>query len=236
MKIQTTTLGHYGQRVKFTGGITVTFDEKGIVEVPQDVGEFLVGRYDNLFPEGQVPKPKPPAAKPSGKDSAEVEDLKERLMHANRVAAEANQSVKSAQDGERAWREKCEELLKDNEALKRENDVIASEATGLKKENDKLILKITELSGPATDDAQETTTTEDNNVTGEGTTDDKTQDDETPDDEATLRNQLNGKFLKELIAMAETLELPVAEYEKYRRSKQRMIDYLIEKTAKTDGQ
>lgn len=220
MKIETTTNSHRGNKVKFTGGILVTFDERGVADVPEQVGQFLIEKYSGLFPAGQVPAP---GVKPTPVASGAVAELNEKLHHADRLRTDAEAQAKKALDGERAWRDKCDDLIKENIALKAQIKELSEACEHFKQLAEELGAKDID---PEKKDGDQVSGAGNESGAGVGNDQNKVM---TPEEVAALREKLDAKFTKELIAMAEELGLPVVEYEKLKKSKQKFIDYLLGK-------
>jgi tartrate dehydratase beta subunit/fumarate hydratase class I family protein len=121
MKIETTVPSHAGHPVKYSGSIVVTYDSKGIAEVSEEDGEDLIEKYKGLiYPAGQVPKPAMVRSVPttSGKDNETVAELKISLQKANRLVGDHKASADVAKNGEKMWRDKCDELMTEIKGLK----------------------------------------------------------------------------------------------------------------------
>jgi len=147
MKIETNYKSFYNNSVKFAQGIRVQFDSSGKAEVSKEDGDFLIVYYpDWIFPEGQVPVA--PVARqrngntPIAKETETVEVLKERLQGANKLLNDTRAQLQRAQESERIWRMKCEELLRgtSDKAVKEEKVQAVVES---KKDDEDTVLRAT---------------------------------------------------------------------------------------------
>lgn len=119
MKIETIVKSHLGQPVKYSNGITVTYDNKGVAEVSNEDGKYLTEYYQGqIFTAGKVVIPEAPLIITKKSDNGEISALKEQLQRANKLANDCKTQAQSAKDGEGIWRAKCEELLAENKQLK----------------------------------------------------------------------------------------------------------------------
>jgi len=55
MKIETIVKSHFGQPVKYSNGIKVIYDTKGVAEVSSEDGKYLIDKYEGqIFSAGKV--------------------------------------------------------------------------------------------------------------------------------------------------------------------------------------
>lgn len=214
MKIQTNDRVHIGQTVKFAKNIKVTFDGKGVAEVSNEEGKFLLERYKGmLFPEGKVVKEK--SVTPTFKDGSALEVLNEKLSSANHMIESLRLEVTQAKEGENIWRSKCSELLEENKKFK-SNKLPDAELDQLKQEYSDLLVKYNELESKFKE-----------NKDHEETEEEKLER-EKKEADLTLRKKLEDKTVKELTEMITELKLPEEEWKN--KKKLDLINYLIEKS------
>lgn len=218
MKIQTINPSQFNQTVKFVKGIKVTFRNE-VADIPDEEAKVLLETYPEvLFPEGQIPLPKVERKRGDREDlktNETVEVLKEKLAGANRLVNDYKTQLTLAKDHEQIWRSKCEELLKENEALKSgyvpSQSAVEEELTSklklLEQANQALLAEVESLKaqlGPAVKDKK----------------------DEKEGNNEVIRS-LETKTREELLQIAKELNLPEIEYK--RLNKIKLIDYLISK-------
>jgi hypothetical protein len=137
MKIETITNTHKGHSVRYSNGIEVTYDAAGIAEINAEDGQFLIDKYiGQIFPAGKVEMPmtRTPALATGTKNTEAIEELKDRLQKANSLINDYKAQANQSKEGERGWRIKCEELLKENQMLRGQ---LTSETKADKKEEPK---------------------------------------------------------------------------------------------------
>jgi hypothetical protein len=116
IKIETIDKSQANLTVKYSGGIRVTYSNC-VAEVDKAEGEYLLATYPTMiFPEGKAIRPKP--AEPVVKaPTGEVTDLKEALQKANHLINDYKAQANAAKEGERVWRQKCQDLMFENHTL-----------------------------------------------------------------------------------------------------------------------
>jgi hypothetical protein len=131
MKIETIVQSHKNQTVKYSGGIKVSYNAQGVAEVPEDIGDLLITKYrGQIFTEGKVVQPMvrtSPAAAAKEAENGVVQELREKLQKANSLVADYKAQAGMAQENERVWRMKCEELMNTLAAIKEGKAASASE-------------------------------------------------------------------------------------------------------------
>ena len=191
MKIETIVKSHADKHVKYANGVAVQYDHFGIAEVSDEDGAFLVEKYaGQIFEAGRVVQPAAQNVPVANPNTGAVSELKEQLAQANRLIVDNKAAAVAARDGERVWREKCEELIQKIQALEKQLQAKAAVVAGGAEEK-------------ATAKEQQTV-------------------------EQTLEQQLMTKTVKELISIAQQMQLPTHEYQKLTRLK--LVNYIISKT------
>ena len=189
MKIETTVKSHVNQTVKYSDGIRATYDNQCIAEVSDADGKALIEKYiGQIYEAGKVPKPGMVRSAPVKTEGGNAE-LKEALQKANSLIADYKAKAQAALDGEKVWRNKCDELSAEIVALKAQ--------LGVK---------------PADIEPNQELSPEEKAVA----------------DQAILKATLEAKTVKQLLAYAVELKLPVEEYKG--KNKEDLINYLINKT------
>lgn len=189
MKIETIVKNHKNQTVKYSGGIKVAYNAKGVAEVSDEVGDLLISKYvGQIFSEGRAVEPMirtNPAVATKTVENGVVQELRDKLQKANSLVADYKAQAGMAQENERVWRMKCEELMNKLLAIK-EGATAVNEKT-----------KPPVFPG---DRIEKGTVSQ-------------------IDDTIALREKLNAKNVKELQKIATELKLPVKEYEKLNKTK-----------------
>jgi hypothetical protein len=126
MKIETIVKNYAGQTIKFSDGIKVTFDANCLADVTPEIGTRLIEKYTGqIFLQGKVVQPMvrtstvPPEI--TGKESSMVGELREKLQRANFLLNDFKAQLNAAQQNERVWRMKCEELMQTTKAIPTKN-------------------------------------------------------------------------------------------------------------------
>jgi hypothetical protein len=218
MKIQSSDKVHFGKTIKFSNGIKLDFDKNGVAEAGED-GKFLLDKYKGLlFPEGKIPTiSKSESVVPK---NIANEELREKVAGQARQLESLKGELTKARDGERVWRNKCEELLKEKDVMVITNQKLIKENDSLKQDVEQLKAELKAI--PSNDGT-------DGNKKDDEKDDEKNKTSQDPEKE--LRKTLSAKSKEKLVEYVEELKFPEGEWRGL--NKEKLIEYIVTKVNNT---
>jgi len=110
MKIETSNKKFAGQSMRL-GNETITFNNEGVFEVEKELGLELIEKYDFLFEEGKLPKPKEEKISDQA-DLETINDLKIKIEQHKATIDRKNKEIALLKEDNQNWRNIADNALK----------------------------------------------------------------------------------------------------------------------------
>ena len=138
MKIETSNKKFAGQSMRL-GNETITFDNEGVFEVEKELGLELIEKYDFLFEEGKLPKPKEEKISDQA-DLETINDLKIKIEQHKATIDKKNKEIALLKEDNQNWRNIADNALKGiTTELKNEKGEVIALTQGNLSETDSIL-------------------------------------------------------------------------------------------------